>query len=343
MKKLYTVIFSVLVFSLSAQDIHFSQTFNAPLWANPALTGFTPGAARIGVNYRNQWFTAAGSSFGKSPFMTTAINFDMPIQVKKDLVGVGLFLASDQQGANTFNGVIANLGASYIKSLGKNGNHHLSAGLQLGVTFYSVKQQNLQWASQFDASNQYNNTLAGENLTKNNAAYVNLNAGLFWYGQLARRVGMYAGFAVNNAAVPKYDVIPGQKRSVYFRWNVHAGLDVLLGKKHHLLPSGYFTRQGVNDQLNTGLGYGFDISDKAGITLGIYNRIHNLTKGVTGDAIIPYFGFTVSGFKLGLSYDATVSKLKSSGSGVGALEIHLSYILQKKDYVYRRAVICPRF
>ncbi|MCW5906267.1 MAG: PorP/SprF family type IX secretion system membrane protein [Chitinophagales bacterium] len=343
MRKFYILLLCCSVLLASSQDIHFSQTFNAPLWVNPALTGFTPGVARIGVNYRNQWFSGINNGFFKSPFMTTAVNFDMPVQVKKDAVGVGVFIASDQQGANTFNGVIANVSASYIKTLGKERNHFLSAGLQIGGTFYSIKTQNLQWASQFDANNVYNSSLTGENLSRNNAGYVNLNAGLFWSGVFKQKVGMYAGFAVNNATVPKYNVIDGQKRSLYFRWNVNAGLDVIVAKKHHILPSGFFTRQGVNDQLNTGIGYGYDFSERAGITLGIYNRIHNLTKGVTGDAVIPYFGFNVSGFKLGLSYDATVSNFKNAGTGVGALEIYLSYTLAKKNYNFRNAMICPRF
>jgi len=40
----------------SAQDLHFSQYFNAPLLTNPANTGFEPDADwRAGINYRNQW------------------------------------------------------------------------------------------------------------------------------------------------------------------------------------------------------------------------------------------------------------------------------------------------
>lgn len=39
-----------------AQDLHFSQFFNAPLLTNPANTGFIPeGDYRIGFNIRNQW------------------------------------------------------------------------------------------------------------------------------------------------------------------------------------------------------------------------------------------------------------------------------------------------
>lgn len=344
MKKIYTLFLVIgCGISLTAQDIHFSQTFNAPLWMNPALTGFTPGVARVGINYRNQWFSGPNNGFFKSPYMTTALMADMPFKVKNDAIGVGLMLANDQQGANTFSGIVVNASVAYIKTLGKRQNHRLSAGLQIGYTHESVKSENFQYASQFDANNQFNSTLQGESLAKNSAGYLNLNAGLLWYGKFADKLGAYAGASFFNVTSPKYDVLPGQKNRLYWRWNVHAGLDIILAEKYHLLPSGLFTRQGVNDQLNTGLGLGYDINPKANLTIGLYNRISNLSSGVTADGVIPYFAFSISGFKLGLSYDATLSGLKNAGTGVGALEIHLSYTIQRKEYNFRNALMCPRF
>jgi hypothetical protein len=38
--------------AVDAQDLHFSQYFNAPLLTNPANTGFEPDADyRVGINY----------------------------------------------------------------------------------------------------------------------------------------------------------------------------------------------------------------------------------------------------------------------------------------------------
>ena len=50
----------------TAQDLHFSQFFNAPLTVNPANTGFIPDADyRLGAHYRNQW-----SSILAKPYKT---------------------------------------------------------------------------------------------------------------------------------------------------------------------------------------------------------------------------------------------------------------------------------
>jgi len=103
-------------------------------------------------------------------------------------------------------------------------------------------------------------------------------------------------------------------------------------------------RQGVDNQLNTGLGFGIDFADDMNLTLGLYNRINTLTTGgANGDAIIPYLAVELKGFKLGISYDATLSKLKSAGSAIGALELSLSYTGKRKNYNFKSALICPRF
>lgn len=347
MKKIYSFFLFALVWGgIIAQDIHFSQFNQANLWLNPATAGLVNGTARLQVNHRNQWFSAVKSGFFKSPYITTALSFDMPINIREDVLGVGLFLANDQQGANTFTGAIANVAISYIKTLGRKRNHRLSAGLQGGYTFYSVKTGEFQFANQF-MDNQFVSSLSNnENIARNNAGYFNMNAGLYWIGELHRDVNMFLGASFYNVSAPKFNILANQSTNWYWRWNVHGGVDIRLGEKYHLIPTGMFTRMGSNDQLNTGLFFGYDFSKRyektVSMNIGFFNRIHNLTKGVTTDALIPYFGFNSSGFRFGFSYDATISELKNSGSGVGSLEMHLAYIFTRANYYNRNKLIYPR-
>ncbi len=355
MKKIYTLL---VVLSLAlvgtAQDIHYSQFYNAPLLLNPALTGMTSGSGRISITYRNQWFGATNTGFFKSPYMTTALSGDLPIKIKKDALGVGLFIANDQAGANTFSTMIMQASVSYIKTLGKKFNHRLSAGFQIGYTHQSIKVENFQWATQFSQeTNQFSPSTTSynpENLGTNKVGYLNMNFGLFWYSKLTDKVSMYTGGSFYNVTTPNHTILPNQKRDLYWRWNVHAALDVTLGEKFHILPSGQFMRQGVNDQLNTGLGFGVDFKqrghknqDPMSLTLGVFNRIHNLTKGVTSDAIIPYIGLDIKQFRLGITYDATISTLKRANPGVGAFEISVGYTIKKKGNSRRDDFIAPRF
>ena len=43
--------------SLQAQDIHFSQFFEAPLLRNPSLAGIFTGDIRVQMVYRDQWIS----------------------------------------------------------------------------------------------------------------------------------------------------------------------------------------------------------------------------------------------------------------------------------------------
>ncbi|MFN8322668.1 MAG: PorP/SprF family type IX secretion system membrane protein [Chitinophagales bacterium] len=350
-KRIVLLLFTNICIQCSmGQDVHFSQYYNAPLLLNPAFTGFTQGITRINIQHRNQWFSATNNGFFKSPYMTTSASVDAPFKIKNDILGAGLFIASDQAGANTFSTVITQASVSYIKTLGKKNNHRLAAGFQIGYTYQSIKVENFQFASQFDDNNEFNPAQTSynpENIGRGNIGYLNLNFGMLWYSKLSDKFAMYTGGSFYNVTTPSHNILPNQKRDLYWRWNAHGGLDIFLGKKYHILPSGMFMRQGVNDQLNTGLAFGVDFDTRRtnngmAMTLGVFNRIHNLTSGVTSDAIITYVSYEGSGFKVGFSYDATISKLKNAGSGVGALELMLGYTIKSKDFNYRNSPICPR-
>lgn len=343
MRKLYSLTFGILMsLSLLAQDYHLSQFFNAPMLLNPALTGFMNGTYRVGVNYRNQWFSAAGANFGATQYMTTAFGGDVPIPIKGDVLGVGLFLANDQSGGNTFSQVQVCASVAYIKTLGKKKNHRLSAGFQLGGTYFGVNTANFQFPSQFQ-DNVFNSSISNnETYGKTHIGFFNLNAGLLWSGKFSDVVGMYAGGSIFNLAMSKEDILAGQSLNQYLRYNIHGGFDFTVGKKFHLLPAIMYMGQTTVDEINLGLGFGIDFAPGTTLTLGIYDRL-NTTGGTNNDGVIPYVGIEFKGVKLGLSYDATTSGLKQAGNGVGAFEISLSYTGRKKEYDYKNAMICPRF
>ena len=223
------------------------------------------------------------------------------------------------------------------------------AGFQIGYTYQSIRTANFQFYNQFDQTNQFQSTTSSnEDLSKTKVGYLNLNFGLLWYGKISDHFAMYLGGSFYNVTTPKYTILPNQKHDLYWRWNLQTGLDIALGKKSHILPSIMFMMQGVNDQLNTGLGFGYDLNDNMALTIGLYNRTNphkkiNTFIGTNADAIIPYVAYEIKGFKAGISYDATISKLKQAGGGVGSFEIMLGYTIKKKDYNYSTGLVCPRF
>jgi type IX secretion system PorP/SprF family membrane protein len=346
MRKFYTFIFVAIAAVSTAQDIHFSQFYNTPLFLNPALTGFMAGNYRVGVDYRNQWFTVTSGGFGKSPYMTTAASGDMAIKIRNNSLGIGLCLANDQAGSNTFSTVTVNASVSYILTLGKKQRQRLSVGAQAGYYSQSILSQNFQFANQFQ-DNVFNpNMASNEAITQTHVGYVTVNAGLMWYGRFGDNFGMYAGASAFNISMPKYDIIAGDSKKVYLRYNAHTGIDVILANKYHILPSLMYMLQGPDNQFNTGLGFGMDVTDDMALTIGVYNRFSTIptSAGASPDAVIPYLAYDLKGAKLGISYDATISTLKTAGSAVGGFELSLVYTGRKKgDFTKRNKLLAPRF
>src|ERR1043165_3363086 len=63
---------------LSAQDIHFSQFFEAPLYRNPALAGVVNADFRVQTVYRSQWNSIANA------YKTTSVNAEYKMPVSGD-------------------------------------------------------------------------------------------------------------------------------------------------------------------------------------------------------------------------------------------------------------------
>ena len=146
MRNFYVAFFaSLLFFFASAQDIHFSQYYAAPLELNPALTGNINGVFRATFNYRNQWFNIPTLNT-IAPYQTYQASFDMPIlreRLENDGLGIGGMFYTDKAGdgaLTTFSGMAS---IAYHKAVDRYGKGRLSVGLQAGVV---SKQVNLTYA-----------------------------------------------------------------------------------------------------------------------------------------------------------------------------------------------------
>ena len=112
-----------------AQDLHFSQFFNAPLTTNPANTGFIPDADyRLGATYRNQF-----SSILAAPYKTVSVFGDAQIlrnQLENGWLGLGGFILSDVAGSGGLRSTKVYGSLAYHQMLGNSS--LLSAGFNLG-------------------------------------------------------------------------------------------------------------------------------------------------------------------------------------------------------------------
>jgi hypothetical protein len=97
MKKIILTVFgAALLQSVTAQDLHFTQTTSTPLLINPAATGVYDGWERLTINHRNQWL---GTS---TQFMSTAVAADVNLGKSRTndraYAGLGLLFFNDVGG-----------------------------------------------------------------------------------------------------------------------------------------------------------------------------------------------------------------------------------------------------
>jgi len=329
MRKIILFIALLVAGNLTAQDIHFSQAIQTPLWINPALTGVYEGWERVTVNHRSQWL---GSN---TKFSTTAvsgdINFFKSAQNDKAHLGVGVFMWHDAAGDAKFGTQQGQLSLSGILPMG--GGHQLSAGLQGGVGNRGGNMDALYFGNQWtgDEFDQALPNFEGDRLRSDN--YFNVATGInyqfdggsqkFSHDETFKIMVGAAVYHVNKPAI-KYGGLENEVLHRKFVFHARMIKD-FSGSPWSVDASAVQFIQGPQYQTLLGalLRYRMDSGGKittfrqdAYIGFGAYTRI--------GDAIIPALMFDYRGFQFGISYDFTISPLRNTHSG-GSLEFSLSY------------------
>src|SRR4051812_10553576 len=130
MKQHFLILFFITAFfSLSAQDLHFSQFFNSPLTTNPANTGFIPNSDyRIGASYRSQY-----SNIMAVPYKTMSVFGDAQLfrnKLENGWLGLGGVILSDVAGSGSLKSTKIYGSVAYHQMLGTSS--LLSAGFNVG-------------------------------------------------------------------------------------------------------------------------------------------------------------------------------------------------------------------
>jgi len=331
LSRLLAVLATVLFFSSGfAQDIHFSQYFNTPLSLNPALTGKVDGTFRLGIDYRNQWF-GIGS---RKPYSTPAFYGDVPVRFKsKDILGIGLNIVKDKSSGGKLSMFSAVISSAFHKAMGKSKNHFFSFGLQLGFLQKKLDLGNITLRDQIDLQNDATLGSADFNSLKGSDGGFEFNLGFDWSSEFSEHVIIHAGYAAFHITSPDISLYGISDENLPVRHAFNFGADFGISEHFRLHPFFVHLTQAKSKETFTGLSLGIPFNDDNGMYLGSYFRVN--------DAVVPYLGFDIKGFKLGVSYDMTTSSLEKTSGGV---EISLTYTgryLPVPDVV--PTLYCPRF
>lgn len=159
--------------------------------------------------------------------------------------------------------------------------------------------------------------------------FLDISAGMVGFTK-----NFYFGFAAHHLNTPNESMIIGNS-PLPMRFTAHAGADIPLGKK-----SVYGNKVSISPNILFRYQQGF-----MEMNLGTYIKYDMFTFGSwfrNRDAFILLFGLQFNQFKLGYSYDVTVSRLTNQSGG--SHEISLGMTLKCKDKkINFRTISCPSF
>jgi type IX secretion system PorP/SprF family membrane protein len=339
MKKLVVLSLSAVcaVFSAGAQDLHFSQWFNAPLLTNPANTGFIPDADyRLGANYRNQW-----SSIMAEPYKTMSIWGDAQVfrdRIENGWLGLGGVLLRDEAGSGTLTSTEAYGSVAYHQMLGFGS--LLTAGFNVGVVNKRINTSTLKFPDQFDGKF-FDNTLpTSVVIDQPNVNYFDMQVGMNYAYFPTNKMYLNAGFSIqhiNGARESFFSTDPaGYDSRIAPRYIGFLNASFKTSDQVIINPMGYYTTMAGASELVLGMNAQYDLGDGQELIGGLYYR--------KGDAVIPMIGFVYKSIKLMFTFDVTTSSLNSADDSRGAWEFALinegMYSQFNGD---KRQSLCPSF
>ncbi len=301
----------LLGWSSHAQDPLFSQFYAVPLQLNPAFVGSTH-APRAGVAYRNQWMGLDNA------YRTYAVFYEQSIERLNS--GLGFHIEGDDAG----NGILRTLRASALFSyrLQMTEQIAIKIGAEAGLQQAALAWDRLVFPDQLDPIQGPVITTSELRPDRLNKSLLDLSAGLllvsprFWLGLGLKHLNTpdQGIFFINNnlsAGLP-------------LRYTLNGGIELPLGRSNKaelpsfISPNFLFASQGPYRQVNAGA-----YAAVGPVFGGAWLR-HTFGNP---DAVILLVGFRQDMFKLGFSYDITVSEL--AGRAGGTYELTLGFFFDR--------------
>jgi len=319
MKRIITILSCLVVFaSANAQDPAFTQFYANPLYLNPAMAG-SFGCPRFALNYRNEWPQLSGN------YVTYSASYDQ--YFKNISGGFGVLATHDQQGQGTIN--TSMLGLIYSYHLTLNRKWKMLFGARASWYQKFLDWDKLTFGDMIDPRRGFIYS-TGDVPRGGSRGFFDASAGMVIFNK-----HFFAGGAVHHLNRPNESMIIGDSK-LPMRFTGHIGAEIPLGARSKyanatsIMPNIIYQYQNGFQELNIGtyIKYG-------SFNFGAWYR--------NRDAFILTLGINTGKFKLGYSYDVTVSKLNNGVSG-GSHEISLGINLNctSKPASFR-TISCPSF
>ena len=300
-------------FKLNSQSASISQYYANPLYLNPAFTGNIY-YARFCSNFRTQW------PAGNHRIDSYLTSFDKNFYLYK--FGLGGFIHHFSAGNNFFVYNSLNFSAAY--SLNLTNKVNLRFGLQPNVSFFSTHFSELIFGDQLinTRSTSIDPTINSLSERKN---HFSISSGLlltekkFWTGITCRNINRpNISFTSTIQRLPVFISLHGGYRFIF---PDKRGL--VVKKENFITISGNFRNQASSKQLDLGSYIQYNALSFGLQYRGVPFEVFKGNNIINQDAIIGMVGIKLQGWKVGYSFDYTISKL--SGKYGNAHELSLQF------------------
>lgn len=338
---------SVIIFLLlllfaqaSAQDIQFSQYYQAPLYLNPGFTGITP-QQRVVLNHRVQWPNLPQA------FATYAASYDIFVEELRS--GFGMLLTSDKMGSAGWQTTTFNVLYSFKVRL--TDKLVFSPGLVFGYGSHGIDKSKLRLGDglELERNGDYS-TVDPDQGRLGRQNYFDVGTGFLFYSK-----SLWLGAAFHHLNKPNLSLL-GDVSRLPIKTTIHGGARINLSgggpktstiRMSYLTPSFVFRTQGSTfSQMDIGVNYHIDP-----VSVGVWYRGkpffgQSVINTIQQDAMILSLGMYFKKINIGYSYDFTISELETATGGAHEVSVVYEFASKpagrnvKKKY---RLIPCPTF
>lgn len=304
------------------QDPQFSQFFSSPLNINPSLTAHINSDWRLISNLRDQWIGPA------SPYATGTISYDRKIFQNKvpnvepsddNVFGIGGMFMYDYAMSGIQKSLYASLNLSYSIKFAETyyTRHRFGVGFGTSYGRRYIDFSRLYFQDQWIGYNGFNTNLpTGEAALSNMKPYLSLSAGAL-YNIYTDKSNFDVGVAAFHVNKPKQTFLEDENQVLAMRKVAHANYERFINEGVVLNANAIYQYQSNAHYFSVGGGLGYLLPDQPGVmlNLGVWYWSDN--------AVVPYAGLTYKDLQVGLSYDATISKLRQATRKPNTFELSI--------------------
>lgn len=329
----------MMTLASNAQDFHHSQFYFAHYNLNPALTGKIQQDFRFFGIHRSQWYKVG------SQFNTTGLAFDMNFKGEKlgdNIIGLGVYGVNDDFENGYFKEQELGLALAWHRPLDGLNRNIISFGAQGSYGQKSILgPEELLWSSEFDQFERPNDgtTNAGEEYAGGPVSSMRVNIGAGWSYEVWEGFNLSLGVAAFNANKPKetyFSNFSGKGERENWRNVMNLGIKYKFNEVLSLHPSMMLMTQSGATNLIYGsfLGYSPASMQNKNVTLYVGPWFRGGWGDRSKDAFILASALEIAHYRLGMSYDFTVSNLNNlkdqaayqDAGQIGSFEISFTYV-----------------